>query len=319
MKEQNPKRILTIDGGGIKGVFPASFLACVEDTIGDKVSNYFDLIVGTSTGGIIALALGIGLSAQEILEFYEVLGVDVFKGNKFLNAIRQIGLSKYNQKSLKKALISKFKNHKLGDSKKRLVIPSVNLENGEIYIYKTAHHPRLQRDYKQKIVEVALATSAAPSYFPTQVNSSGTPLVDGGLFANNPMGLAVVEAIGMLNWDKNLLRILSLGCTTEPLNITQGRKYPLGLGYWGFKIVSVFMTAQSSVSLGTAQLIAGHENVIRINPIMPRKRFGIDTIQEIKSLKGLGDSEARKALPKLREAFFNNQKVEDFEPYCKLS
>lgn len=319
MEKRQIRRILTIDGGGIKGVFPASLLASVEDTIGDKISNYFDLIVGTSTGGIIALALGIGLPAQEILEFYETLGIEVFKGNKLINAIKQIGLSKYRQKPLKVALESKFGNRKLGESKKRLVIPSVNLENGEVYIYKTSHHPRLQRDYKQTIVEVALATSAAPSYFPTQVNSSGTPLVDGGLFANNPMGLAVVEAIGMLNWDRSSLRILSLGCTKEPLNITRGRKSSLGFGYWGPKIVNVFMAAQSSVSLGTAQLLAGHDNIIRIDPVMPINRFGIDTIQEIQSLKGLGDSEARKALPKLRETFFNGQKVEDFEPYCKLS
>ena len=54
-------RILSIDGGGIKGVFPASFLSTIEDTINDKVSNYFDLIVGTSTGGIIALGIGMSL------------------------------------------------------------------------------------------------------------------------------------------------------------------------------------------------------------------------------------------------------------------
>ncbi|MFB8788887.1 MAG: CBASS cGAMP-activated phospholipase [Potamolinea sp.] len=319
MTEQQIRRILTIDGGGIKGVFPASFLASIEDTIGDKVSNYFDLIVGTSTGGIIALALGIGLSAKEILEFYEALGFEVFKGNQLLNVIRQIGFSKYRHQPLKTSLESKFGNRRLGESQKRLVIPSVNLENGEIYVYKTSHHPRLQRDYKKSIVEVALATSAAPSYFPTQVNSSGTPLIDGGLFANNPMGLAVVEAIGMLNWDRQSLKILSLGCTKEPLDINKGRKYSLGFGYWGIKIVGVFMAAQSSVSLGTAQLLAGHENVIRIDPVVPRNRFGIDTIQEIQSLKGLGDSEARKALPKLCEIFFNGQKVENFEPYFKLS
>ena len=69
------KRILTIDGGGIKGVFPASFLATIEDTIEDNNENYFDLIVGTSTGGIIAL--GLGLSAKEILTFYEEYGVSI--------------------------------------------------------------------------------------------------------------------------------------------------------------------------------------------------------------------------------------------------
>ena len=73
------RRILAIDGGGIKGVFPASFLATVEDSIGNNVADYFDLIVGTSTGGIIALGLGLGLSAQEMLAFYEEYGPLIFK------------------------------------------------------------------------------------------------------------------------------------------------------------------------------------------------------------------------------------------------
>ena len=77
------KRILAIDGGGIKGVFPASFLATVEDTINDNIANYFDLIVGTSTGGIIALGLGLGLSAKDILEFYEKSAPHIFGGNCF--------------------------------------------------------------------------------------------------------------------------------------------------------------------------------------------------------------------------------------------
>jgi len=74
------RKILSIDGGGIKGVFPASFLTTIEDSIGDRVSNYFDLIVGTSTGGIIALGLGLGLPAKDILSFYEEKGSAIFKG-----------------------------------------------------------------------------------------------------------------------------------------------------------------------------------------------------------------------------------------------
>ena len=68
--ETEKYKILSIDGGGIKGVFPASFLASIEESVGGKVCEHFDLIVGTSTGGIIALALGAGMSAKEILKFY---------------------------------------------------------------------------------------------------------------------------------------------------------------------------------------------------------------------------------------------------------
>jgi hypothetical protein len=311
------KRILAIDGGGIKGVFPASFLATIEDTIGDNVANYFDLIAGTSTGGIIALGLGLGFSAKEILTFYEELGATVFKGNSFLRFVRQLGFSKYSQQPLKMVLESKFGERRFGESNKRLVIPSLNLETGEVYIYKTSHHPRLERDYKVKAVDIALATAAAPTYFPTYHSATGTPLIDGGMWANNPVGMAVVEAIGVLNWPRNSLKVLSLGCTTTPLNVGWGRRSALGFGYWGLKIADVFMAAQSSASLGTAQLLIDHENIVRISPHVERGRFTLDTIKEIPSLMGLGDSEARKALPLLRQLFFTVQ-VEQFEPYNKL-
>ena len=307
------KRILTIDGGGINGVCPASFLATVEDSIKDNVANYFDLIVGTSTGGIIALGLGLGLSAKEILAFYEESGPLIFGGNRLLRWLRWFGISKYSKAPLKEALVACFGEQKLGDSKKRLVIPSLNLENGKVYIYKTAHHPRLERDHKEKAVDVALATAAAPTYFPTHRSAAGTPLIDGGLWANNPVGVSVVEAITVLDWPRDSLKVLSLGCTTEPLNVNWGRRSSLGRLYWAFKLVDVFMHGQSNGSLGTAKLLAGHDNVIRINPIVPRRRFNLDRTKEISSLKGLGHSEARDALPKLREIFLGRP-AEPFNP-----
>lgn len=310
------KKILSIDGGGIKGVFPASFLSSIESTTGKKVTDYFDLIVGTSTGGIIAMGLGMGYSAQELLEFYEKLGPEVFNGSKVARFLRSIGFSKYSNAPLQKALESKFGNRKLGESKNRLVIPSLNLESGEVHVYKTAHHERFKRDYKESIVGIGLATSAAPTYFPTHRSASGIPLVDGGLWANNPMGLAVVEAIGVLGWHTNELKVLSIGCTTESLDIKLARKVPMGKAYWGFRVTDLFMSAQSSASLGTAQLLAGHANVIRVSPAVANGKFGLDVIQEIESLKGLGDSEARKALPTL-EHFFK-EKVEVFEPCYKI-
>ena len=219
------KRILTIDGGGIKGVFPASFLATVDNSAEDNVADYFDLIVGTSTGGIIALGLGLGLSAKEILTFYEEFGPRIFSGNRRL---RWPGTAKYSNVYLKEALKTCFDDKKLGDSKKRLVIPSLNLENGKVYVYKTAHHPRLERDYKERAINVALATAAAPTYFPTHRTPTGTPLIDGGVWTNNPAGMAVVEAITLLDWPRDPLKVLSLGCTTEPLNVKRGRKISTG-------------------------------------------------------------------------------------------
>ena len=176
MDEPTQKRVLSIDGGGIKGVFPISFLSCVEDAISDNVVNYFDLIVGTSTGGIIALALGLGFAAREILEFYELLGSRVFAGSGLLRAIKQIGLSKYDSTPLRRALESKFRDRRLGESITRLVIPATNLETGEVHIYKTAHHQRFERDYRERAVDVALATASAPTFFPTHRSAAGIPL-----------------------------------------------------------------------------------------------------------------------------------------------
>jgi Patatin-like phospholipase len=313
------RRVLSIDGGGIKGVFPASFLASLEEALGgNHVANYFDLIVGTSTGGIIALGLGLGLSAREILNFYETYGPTIFCGNRFLRFLRSLGISKYSNVQLKEALEDIFGERKLGESRKRLVIPSFNLETGEVHVWKTSHHPRFERDYKESVVGVALSTAAAPTYFPTHRSAAGTPLVDGGMWANNPIAVAVVESIGILGWSPDSLRVLSLGCTTTPLNIHWGRSYSLGMVYWGLKIADVFMTAQSSSALGMAQLlVANRETIVRISPAVGQ-RFGLDLVAEIPSLRGLGDSEARKALPRLRPLFFDTPVVDDFEPYHKL-
>lgn len=305
------KRILTIDGGGIKGVFPASFLASIEEKIQGNIAEYFDLIVGTSTGGIIALGLGLGFSAKEILEFYEKYGPKIFYGSSFLNIIRHLAVTKYKDRGLRNALEETFGTRKLGESKTRLVIPSFNLETGEVYVYKTSHHPRFQRDYQESVVHVGLATSAAPTFFPVHYTSSGIPLVDGGLWANNPMGMAAVEAVGVLGWPMDSIKMLSIGCTTEVFSTRRNG----GKLAWAPKIADIFMASQSSASLGTAQLLIGHMNVKRISPIVPNGRFGLDAIKEINTLKGLGSSEARKELPNLTDFF--TDKTEPFIPNHK--
>lgn len=310
------KKILCIDGGGIKGVFPASFIASLEESIDGKVSDYFDLIVGTSTGGIIALGLGMGFSGKEILEFYEKYGPSIFKGNRFLGLIRHFGLSKYKNTELKRALEETFGTKILGESQKRLVIPSLSLETGEVYVYKTAHHERFTHDYKVKVVDVALATSAAPTYFPTHISPSGAPLVDGGVWANNPVGMAVVEAIGVLGWAKDDLKVLSIGCTSESLSVKVARKLPMGLLYWAPNMANVFMASQSSASMGTAQLLAGRDNVVRVDPVVARGKFGLDVVGGISLLKGLGSNEARKELPLIQHFF--SKKVEKFIPVHQI-
>jgi hypothetical protein len=314
------RRILCIDGGGIKGVFPASFLATVEDALGEPVSRFFDLIVGTSTGGIIALGLGLGFSARQMLTFYEMSGPSIFGGNGGLRWLRWLVRAKYEPVALQTALQDVFGERLIGESATRLVIPSFNIETGEVHVWKTAHHPRLEHDYKYHAVEVALSTAAAPTYFPTHLTRTGIPLIDGGVWANNPVAIAMVEALGILGWDAADIRILSLGCTTPPLAVNWGRNHSLGVVGWSRKVVDVFMTAQSVSAIGMVQhLLKDRNQLTRISPIVGQGRFALDKIDGIPVLRGLGDFEARKALPELRERFFDFPEAETFVPSHALT
>lgn len=311
-------RILSIDGGGVKGAFPASFLSYVEQNIQGDLWEYFDLIVGTSTGGIIALGLGLGLPASEILKFYTNAGPVIFPGgmyNRLRLWTRHWWKSKYDSTALTNALKEMLKDARIGDSKTRLMIPSLNLETGEVHVYKTRHAPRLLMDYKELMVDVALATAAAPTYFPTHNSAHGLPLVDGGMWANNPSGFAVVEAISVLGAPSDSIHLLSLGCTEAPLSTTRAQRLKKGKFYWASKIVDVFMTGQSSASMGMAILLTGRDmdRILRVSPSVATGRFSLDEASDIDVLSGLGHSEARKALPKLQEMFFDT-KTEPFVP-----
>lgn len=306
------RRILSIDGGGIKGVFPAAFLADIEETLPGPIHSYFDLIVGTSTGGIIALGLGLGLRATDILGFYEKYGPSIFRGNRFVLFLKWALWRKYSHQNLRLALEKTFEGRLIGDAKTRLVIPSMDIDTGEVYIYKTAHHEHFERDYKKPAVEAALATASAQTYFPLFRNSSDGLLVDGGVWANNPVGVAVVEAVGVLGWPRERLKVLSIGCTDSPFDIGLLRKWDIGW-LWAGKIVTTFMKGQSHGALGTARTLIGHENVFRVNQMVSGNRFALDSADGIEELARLGRNRARNESAQLKPVFFQ-EPVEPFTP-----
>lgn len=124
----------------------------------------------------------------------------------------------------------------------------------------------------------------------------GSSLIDGGVWANNPVAIATVEAIGVLGWQAAGLRVLRLGCTTAPLDLDWGREHSLGKLSWATKIADLFMAAQSASATGMAQhLLPDRNNLVRISPVVGKNRLELDQVCEIPSLRGLGDSEARKA------------------------
>jgi uncharacterized protein len=131
-------RILALDGGGVRGAFSASVLACLEAELRQPVAEHFDLITGTSTGGIIALGLAAGLTAGEIRDFYLSRAKDIFPGAGLVHrahlALRHLFAPRRSQERLRQALQSVLGDRKLGDSRNRLVIPSYDAVAGRLVL-----------------------------------------------------------------------------------------------------------------------------------------------------------------------------------------
>src|SRR6266436_4239468 len=124
--------------------------------------------------------------------------------------------TKHSSAPLRLALQNVLDRRRLGESHNRLVIPAWHPVLERVYIYKTAHHPRLETDYKQPAIDAAMATAAAPTFLKPHMTESAVELLDGGVWANNPIGVAAIEAIGILRWPGDKLKILSIGTINEP-------------------------------------------------------------------------------------------------------
>ena len=322
------KRILSIDGGGIKGVFAATILAEFEEDIGKPLHKYFDLIAGTSTGGIIAIGLALEIPAKDILKFYEDEGPAIFcqeyrgiRGwiaKKYHKAKWLSWGPKYPSEKLERALLKAFSDKKIGDAKTRLLIPAWHGKANKVYIYKTAHSERLNTDYKETAVDAAMATAAAPTYFREHITKNDVGLVDGGVWANNPSALAVAEGIGTLGWKRDEIRLLSIGCLDD-VTVLEGS---IGAFQISSDLSRLFMAGQSYGSLGMAHILTGHvggadhKAIYRISQPMPKKGYELDDISKIPELKSRGSAEARTQKPDIKKVFFQKM-VKPFNPLHK--
>ncbi|WP_416441508.1 CBASS cGAMP-activated phospholipase [Leeuwenhoekiella sp. A16] len=264
-------KILSIDGGGIKGVFPAMFLMLLEDELKNrsngktKIYQHFDLITGTSTGGIIAIALGLGISAKEIYNLYLDNAKEIF-GNKKPFFFGQIRNSAHERNFLETLVRNKFKevnggnDPRLKDCKTDICIPIYDLIQGNPRVLKTKYHPAFEQDYHIPAYQAAMATSAAPTYFDPYtsdyIDLNGTKKdfsnkVDGGVMANNPTLVAFLEATKAFKVEMSQLEILSLGTGYKKFTDGNSRK-KWGLYYWMRKdkrqrLIDLFMQSQSQL------------------------------------------------------------------------
>lgn len=296
-------QILALDGGGIKGLFSAAVLTHLEEDLKINCTDYFDLIVGTSTGGIIALGLGIGIRPHEIVRFYVNKGPKIFPTGICLT-LRQYWQNKYESLPLEGALKKCFEDKLLSDSKKRLVILSYNLGDDDVYLFKTSHHERLTRDYKVPMWKVALATSAAPTYFPSFCGINSIRLIDGGIWANNPTMVGIVEAVSMLGQSLDSIKVLSLG-TTDEIKIRADKLDKGGFWQWKKAALEVFLRAQNIGTFTQAQLLLGKDKIIRLNPKVPDGLFKMDKLSE-KELLSKAAHESRHFAPQFKEKFMNH-------------
>jgi uncharacterized protein len=316
-------RILSLDGGGIRGVFPAAFLARLEEHLEHPIGRYFDLIAGTSTGGIIAIGLGLGLCAKDVLKLYVEQGPAIFDQEhraaenwvrQKLRGMAHLLVTKHSSEPLRRALEGVLGRRKLGESHARLVIPAWHPVLERVYIYKTAHHPRLETDYKQPAIDAAMATAAAPTFLKPHMAESKVELVDGGVWANNPIGVAVTEATGILGWPGDKLKILSIGTIDEPGKLPRLRgKLPMATS-----VTRLFMAGQAHSALGTAKIITGdpHQRkaIWRIDQTAPEGRYTLDNTARISEMRDRAFAEAREQVPELRRHFFDAP-ADEFVPF----
>lgn len=277
--KDRPFRILSIDGGGICGVLPAAFLGELERRFlnGTSIARHFDMIAGTSTGGIMALGLGHGLPASAIRDIYVERGGNIFPPasglGRLYRLVRRGYRTIYESKPLEDELLRIFGETTFGESKVRLCIPAFEGRHGEPWIFKTPHHPDYKKDRVERMVRVALSTAAAPTFF-SAVANNGYVMVDGGLWANNPVMNALTDALTCFDVDRRQVRILSLGCGETSFRVDD-RKVQGGIIQWR-KVFDAAMRAQSLNALGQAYLLVGKDQVMRIDAPESRTPIPMD-------------------------------------------
>jgi hypothetical protein len=244
-------KILAIDGGGIRGIIPAIFLREIEKRLNRELWQLFDLIAGTSTGGIIALGIGTDCNqgkpyaAGDLVDLYLQNGPAIFK-KSFFTPEREWVHPKYSPSSLEAALAKFFQDTEFQTARTPLLISSYDLQ-GQLPFFFKSHRIAGDPSYNWKVRDIARATSAAPTFFPPLHLASGSKdyaLVDGGVFVNNPSMAAYAEARNLYP-DATQFKIVSAGTGDRKDQITYSSASEWGLLGWARQIVPVLMDSVS--------------------------------------------------------------------------
>lgn len=263
-------KILSFDGGGIKGALSVEILSRVIN----KYPNFLkeiDLFTGTSTGSIIAALLAKGIPIEELKRMYskEIAG-EIFSNSK-LNIIKP----KYNNNSLKKIISHYFDdNFKINDFKKYIFIPAFYLGDKHTESWEPVFFNNLSKNNTSDITarDAILASSAAPTYFPSYNN-----YIDGGVVANSPTAISLISTLSsMPRYKSEDILLLSIGTGDSPEKII-GKTHKWGILQWSFHplakmkspLLALLMDGMSNLEdLYCKEFLK--ENYFRINPKVPK-------------------------------------------------
>lgn len=256
--------ILSIDGGGIRGVIPAIVLSAIEERTSTPIHGLFDVIAGTSTGGILALGLtcpaasgGARFTAAELVEMYRQEGKAIFP-HEFLGRVRQLFGPKYPERGRREVLGKRFEGARLRDALTEVIVTSYDIEGRKPVFFRTTPAKQSPDTHDFAMRDVALATSAAPTYFrPVRLPGLGSTgelvLVDGGVFANNPGMCGFVDKTTAQGRRQGTMMVsLGTGELTRALSYRSAKRW--GLIGWGLRILNVVfdgVTEAVEYELGT--------------------------------------------------------------------
>ncbi len=304
-------RILTIDGGGIRGIYPAYILKRIHEEFEINFCKFFDLIAGTSTGSIIAAALATDIPISEVLDLYEKQGRRIFN-KQFFGAMGFLK-SRYSQKPFKEILDNTFSDKTMSQTLTRLMILSTDIGNGQVFVIKSNYLEEFVRDKNIRIADAVLSSCSAPTYFnPTLVK--GYLLADGGLWANNPSLAALIEATGKMANPIEKVKLLSIGTgignryySHRSLNKWWRKSANLmGLIFYGPKLVEVILNLQSKSVQNMMGLLLNNSQYLRLN-FESDDKLSLDETDTMDDLKSIAD----------QTFTYNAEKIETFLNSCE--
>lgn len=307
-------RILALDGGGLRGAFTAAALAKWDEMIGGDGGNEmvknFDLVAGTSTGAILAVGLGLGLSSKDLLKFYRSEGPKIFPKNR---ALRHWLKSKYESGTLRDRLESVLGTRKLRESCVRLVIPTVRAVHGEAEAITTPHSADRTAFRDISAVDAVLASSAAPTYFDDAEvagNIAVETYLDGGIWANNPVLPAIAEAVRHLKVPLDRIDVLSVGTMGNEVDFTESLRK--GIAGWAPSSADLFFAAQESAAATLADTFLGLSRHLRVNQQTPTP-IKLDDIDAIEDMAARGNNVAKDSFVAVRSRFLDGFHVPDWQ------